>query len=218
MSVAVNPLQIHNRAANQGMTSPSSPRRSVIMQVLQPEDDAPEVGPACSTFWTAVFKSLLRFLLRLSVDYNTLAVLMSLCLFVAVQGSIVNSEAAVVGRSQVPVELVAAALLLFLSVLTIVVEVFQAVTYAVWHHAARKRYRSDKVLSRVITRTARAVSVSAQQRVVRLSAATAARAQEVTTAARDKVRRVSLSRPAASVLAGAQRGGRRVAISRRKEG
>jgi len=140
------------------------------------------------------------------VDYNTLAVVMSLCLFVAVQGSLVSAESEAAGVTKVPLELLAAIVLLFLSTLTVAVEVFQAVTYAIWHHAALRLYRSDKVLTQVISRTARSVSVSAKKRVASVAARAQEHSQKAKAAAHSGIRRLSLTGQAgASVLARVKR-------------
>jgi len=204
ISVSVNPLQ----RATGVCSSPGSNarRRSIAARVLAPEQDLPDVPAACSLYWETVLKLALRFLLRLSVDYNTLAVVMSLCLFVAVQGSLVSAESEEAGVAKVPLELLAAILLLFLSTLTVAVEVFQAVTYAIWHHAALRLYRSDKVLTQVISRTARSVSVSAQNRVAAVAARAQVHSQKARAAARTGVRRLTLTGQAgASVLARVRR-------------
>lgn len=107
-------------------------------------DPAPTETVSAPFVVETIFKAVLRAFLRLALDYSLMAVLMSLYLFVAVQSSLIGEESQGRGKNSTkapfPLELIAALVLLFLSALTVGVELWQAAALAVWHEAALRRY------------------------------------------------------------------------------
>ena len=80
---------------------------------------------------------MIRGIISLSLSYNLLASFLCICLFITVQGALIAS----LSFNAVPVELVAALLLVIAAGCSIAVEVFLAVMFTAWYRAASAKYQ-----------------------------------------------------------------------------
>ncbi len=166
---ALNPLNaaLHGGGVNPGSkTKELSPSKNTTPSASATKGDrggkdhlADETcSRACCSLCSVFGRTLLRQIVYLSLNYNLLGTLLNVFLFIAVQGALISAS----NTSNVPVELIAAALLAATAGCTVFVEVAQAVMYTWWHQMALKVYCPDAQLSKLARKYVQSTQVKMQ--------------------------------------------------------
>jgi hypothetical protein len=113
-------------------------------------------------------RSVLRNAVLMAMNYNLLGTLLNVFLFIAVQGALISQS----NTSQVPVELIAAALLASAAGCTVLVEVGRAIMYTWWHQVALKVYCPDAQLAQLARKYVQSTQVKMQAGLRNISKAT----------------------------------------------